>query len=599
MRGFAAPLFVLSIAVLPAVLAAAQPIELPTPLSHYQSYDWRADARLLALEIGMALPETTRNEVLALLGDESRDFDEERLRSLLGAVDWRRYRPRIARILLHGSQVLDVVPDEAAAWRPLIHDALLLFLDGLSEERFLERIRAQAKLPRDASRGERVLGFVVNAPSLQKLAQILARNPALEPDLKLALQTLENGISSAQVDEIMAEVRAELDPLVRREYAIEFRDRLLAEATVGAVVEASYRPEGSERRERAACKVLKPRAVAALAEDLVIIDGVLEFLEEHGDFYDIGETPLVDIFEEIREALSREVRVSDERENLKRAGDYYRGSAGIRIPAVLPFSTENITCMEFIEGVKVTDAFPGRPGDRATLARRLSDALTYEVLFSRNDPALFHGDPHAGNVFHVTSDPSDPYRIALIDWGLAAEFTRRERKQLVQLMLGLYLRDGKRLARNVDVLVDFPPEMERKREELRRSLETMISESGSERMFSLLDELLTGLAKRGLKVRYEAAIFVKSQLTIAGILAELDPGFEQDEYVMGRIRGQVFREAGPRLLRTVWFPDWNSHEYRSLMSNEDVKDVQVRRTGRFFKKVGNGIWTAVSFQWLF
>jgi hypothetical protein len=118
-------------------------------------------------------------------------------------------------------------------------------------------------------------------------------------------------------------------------------------------------------------------------------------------------------------------------------------------------------------------------------------------------------------------------------------------------------------------------------------------------MFPLLDDLLTGLAKRGHKVRYEAAIFIKSQLTIAGILEELEPGFEQDDYVMGRITGQVFREIGSRLLRTVWFPAWNSHDYRSLMSNEDVKDVQLLRTGRFFKKVGKGMWTAVSFQWLF
>jgi ubiquinone biosynthesis protein len=590
--------FVLSTPVLSAA-QSAEPVGLPTPLSHHQSYDWQADARALAMEVGAALPESTRNQALSLLAEEGRKLDEAEIRSLLMAIEWSRYRPRISRILLHGSQVLDVVPEEAAAWRPLIHDALLLFLDGLSEDRFIERIATQAMLPRDASRGDRVLGFVVNVPSLQKLAQILARNPSLAPDLRLALQTLENGIHSARYDDIMDEIRAELDPGVVREYEIVFRERLLAEASVGAVVEARYRPRGSQRIERAACKVLKRRAVDALAEDLVIIDDVLEFLERHGDFYDIGATPLVDIFEEIREALSREVRVSDERENLERAGAYYRGSSRIQIPEVLAFSTPNVTCMEFIEGVKITDAFPGRRDDRARLARRLSDALTFDVLFSRSDRALFHGDPHAGNVFHVTSAGSDPFRIALIDWGLKGEFDRSEREKLVQVMLGLHLRDGKRLTNNADVLVDLYPESELEREALRPFLETLISESGSGGMFPLMDDLLTGLAKRGFKVRYEAAMFIKSQLTISGILEELDPGFEQDHYVMGRISGLVFRETGPRLLRTVWFPAWNSHDYRSLMSNEDVKDVQLRRTGRFFKKVGKGIWIGVSFQWLF
>ena len=573
------------------LLAPRQELELPTPLEHYQSYDWEADARALALELAASAPEDARARAAALL--ESSTLEE--VRALLDSLDWRRYRGRLESVLLHGSRVLEVVPEGAARWRPLVHDSLLLFLDGMSEERFIERLVAQASLPRDASRGDRVLAFVAGAPSLQKLAQILARNPELAPDLRESLQTLENGLSTARYDEILDVIRRELPSSTIEKYGIVFEDHLLAEASVGAVVEASYRTPGGAAAERAACKVLKSRAVAALAEDLGLIDRVLAYLEQHSDFYDIGDTPLVDIFHEIREALSREVQVSDERKNLIRAREYYRDIPGILVPAVLPFSTESVTCMEFVEGVKVTDAFPDLPQDRAALARRLSDALTYDVIFSPRDPALFHGDPHAGNVFHSPS-PLDPYRIALIDWGLTAEFTLEERKHLAQLMLGLYLRDEKRLANHAEVLLE-PDSVDRGR--MRQSVAAVVEATGSEEMFALLDELLTELAREGYRIRYSAAIFIKSQLTIAGILKELDPDFDQDDYVMDRIQGQVFREIGPRLLRTVWFPSWNSHEYRSLLSNEDVKDVQVKRTGRFFKKVGKGIWTGISFQWLF
>jgi ubiquinone biosynthesis protein len=253
--------------------------------------------------------------------------------------------------------------------------------------------------------------------------------------------------------------------------------------------------------------------------------------------------------------------------------------------------------MEFVQGTKVTEAFPDAPRDREVLARRLSDALTYGVIFSPKDPALFHGDPHAGHVFHSPSK-ADPYRIALIDWGLAAEFTLEERKSLAQLMLGLYLKDEKRVANHASVLVE-PSTGETDRDRMREPVAALVEGSGSEETFALLDELLTDLARQGYEIRYSAAIFIKSQLTISGILKELDPDFDQDDYVMDRIEGQVFKEIGPRLLRTVWFPAWNSHEYPSLLSNEDVKDVQVKRTGQFFKKVGKGIWTGVSFQWLF
>ena len=39
-------------------------------------------------------------------------------------------------------------------------------------------------------------------------------------------------------------------------------------------------------------------------------------------------------------------------------------------------------------------------------------------------------------------------------------------------------------------------------------------------------------------------------------------------------------------------------DYRSLLSNEDVKDVQLRRIGRGLKKLARGIWHVVSLKWL-
>ena len=114
----------------------------------------------------------------------------------------------------------------------------------------------------------------------------------------------------------------------------------------------------------------------------------------------------------------------------------------------------------------------------------------------------------------------------------------------------------------------------------------------------VLNQIVTRLAADGYAIRYEAAIFIKSQLTIAGILKELDPTFEQDEHLMSRMSGQVWKELHVRLLRTVYFPAWNSHAYHSMLSNEDVKDVQFRKIGNGFKKLAKGIWYVIGFKWL-
>ena len=578
-------------------------IELPTPASHYEDYDPEKAAQTLMLQLAVRVPEARRARAMELF-ERAKAGDPHVLtvaeaRELLESADWTDFRPDLLRLLLYGSNVLGVVPTDYAHWTPLVHDALLLFLDQLSEERLIERVVAQANLPRDASRGARALAFIVNTPSLQKLAQILARNQGIDADFRAALQTVENGLDTAQYDAVFAQIESELSASVWKQYELELDDTLLGEASVGAVVAAMFKDPETGETERAACKVLKPYAVSALAEDLVIIDHVLLFLEENAEFYDLGATPLVEIFLEIRQALSREVRVKDEQQNLSRAHAYYADQPKVLVPALYPYSTKNLTCMELVRGVKITDAYIGDGEKRAKLARRLSDALMYDVLFSPHDTALFHGDPHAGNVFHVEEGGEDPFRIALIDWGLAAEFNRREREKMVQLMLGLSLRHAKRLANNVDVLIEWEPEGPEDIAAMKARMKELLAEESAEGMFALLDKLIARLAREGYSLRFDATMFIKSQLTISGILAELDPEFEQDEYVMGRMASQVTSELGKRLLRTVYFPKWNSHDYPSMMSNEDVKDVQCQKIGRGFKAFGKAIWKGVTFQWLF
>jgi len=596
-----------------AVPAPAQ-IELPTPLSHYLDGPGREEqeeqeelvGQKLLLQLAVKIPAESRARAIELFerakAGGAVDLTAEEALELLESAGWDEWRPELLRLLLHRSRILDIASNAAGPLVPVVHDSLLFFLDRMSEQRLVERIVAQANLPMDAERGERVLAFITNTPSLQKLAQILARNQQIDPDLRLALQTVENGLKTTQYVEIREQLEVEMSDALRGEYQLEFADHLLAEATVGAILEVKFTHPGATARERAACKVLKPYAVAAMNEDLEIIDALLMYLERESDFYDLGETPLVDIFREIRQALANEIRVEDERDNLRRAGEYYAHQPKVLVPELYPFSTKNVTCMEFVRGVKITDAFTGRPDDRAILARRLSDVMTYDVLFSREEIALFHGDPHAGNVFHVEDDSDDPYRIALLDWGLASEFSRREREKLVQLILGLTLKDPKRLANNVDVLVHWEPETSEERVAMRRRIEELLAEQKRQDQkgtFKLLNQLIATLARDGYSVRFNTTMFIKSQLTISGILTELDPEFDQDEYVMSRINGQVTRELHTRLLRTLYFPAWNSHSYTSMMSNEDVKDIQFQKIGRGFKKLGRGIWKAITLQWIF
>ena len=572
-------------------LPAAAQVELPTPLDHYERFDANAIGLGLFTTLSSQLDFEAQMMVQQFMSlreeGESPNVPRENVLAVLNSLDLDAAYGDILELIIHQSSVLDVVPENASQWIPVVHDSLLFFLDGLGRDRLFERILNLIYLPGGSERGDRLLQFTDRTPSLQKIGQILARNPDLPADLLQSLQNLENGLSTSDRDELVEFITAEVGPDSVEAYQIQFADEILAEASVGAVIRATLNPPDEAESQDVVFKIVKPYVLNSLPQELGIVDELALFFQQNSDYYNLGNIPLSDMFRDVRTALSSEIRIEDEQRNLVLAEAYYGDNPRVHVPHLYPFSTPNLTVMEFIRGEKITDAHPGR----AEMARRLSDALTVDVVFSTQEEAIFHGDPHAGNVFHVLGEPSDPYRIALLDWGLYGSFPRTQREQLVQLMVGVYLGNAKRIRNNAGALLEEGlPEEPAELEKVRRIVDDIL-ENRTE-TFPTLQNLILELAKEGFQTRFNIALFIKSQLTIAGILKELDPEFDHDAHFMGRTRGLVWREFPKHLLNVAWFPAWNSHDYRSMLSNEDVRDIWTKQLAGFFKSIGIGIGRA-------
>lgn len=578
---------------------AVERLGLPSSDEHFTTYDPPlADlfARVLpTLEPGLQIKLVNTASGKASTGS----YAEGEIHTLLESLERLAGREQVLDMFLHESKILDIVPESSGSLRTLVHDSLLVFLSQSSPERHAERITAMLRLPRSAERGERILAFMERTPTLQKIGQILARNPALDLDVRVALQRLENSIRTSTPADLEKIVRADwtLDPSFEDCHA-EFDDRVLAEASVGAVIRAEL-SRGDGPPQMAVSKIVKPYAAKNLEEELEILAGVIDYLAEHGHSYALEAATLSDLFREVREALSKEILVVEEQRNLKMAALYYAGDETVLIPNVLDCSTDNVTFMDFIEGSKITDAYENDPRKRRGLAERLSDLMTYDVLFSTSDHALFHGDPHAGNVL---SSPStrDGDRLSLIDWGLSESLDRQQRVGLIQLLLGIYMSDRERLIDNIDALVHADGDVslvlgEKEFERRARVIDSFLeTREANESLFESLESFVGGLAREGYRLRYNMTLYVKSQLTIEGILAELDPEFRQDRRVMSRLSARALREFPKRVGRTLWFPSWSSREYGSLLSNEDVKDIQWYRFKRRARWIGRGIWRVLS-----
>src|SRR5262245_4464876 len=570
--------------VLGLVFAGSPPVRaqsnltLPTPRSHYEAFPpGLSDLPLLQTLMKGLDPQAQKAVVTFvtsshLLNGGSATRSRGQAVARLKELNWSPWKPLLLEFVVHQSQLFDMIPEKSRPFfYPVVHDSLLYFLDHLPEDRLLEKLVDVADLPPGSSRSAELTAFVAKTPSLQKLGQILARNQALPLEYREALQQLENGIHTMTRDELIQFIADDMGQSSIATGQVTFAATILAEGSVGAVIRATWILPGSHETREAICKVIKPYVLINLPQELDIIDGLAHYFTGTHDFYQLGTLPLVEMFQEVKRALTKEIQVVDEQRNLVRARQYYKTNKNVVVPELFPISTNHVTFMQYISGEKITSAFEGQPVERGIMARRLADVMTRDLIFASSQEPIFHGDPHAGNVFHVTGNRHDPYQIALLDWGLYGTFPRDDRVALMQLILGVQLKDAKRLHNNVGgLLANGMPDDPQKVQQVDAIIARVLRPRERRTSFEALEELLVSLIDEGYATKFSLNLFIKSQITMAGILTELDPAFDQDKYLSDRVSSLVKREIPKRLLFTIWFPAWNSHSYRSLLSNGDV-----------------------------
>src|SRR5262249_54446423 len=159
--------------------------------------------------------------------------------------------------------------------------------------------------------------------------------------------------------------------------------------------------------------MLKPGIEDRLAEDLEIWPLLGDFLDEDCERYHLPQIDYRETFKTVRALLVHEIRLDEEQQHLAAAAKEYAAISAIQIPALLPFSTPLITAMERLHGMTLMEALDQKHFSGGTLAPVVAQALIGQPLFSSRAHALFHADPHAGNLF-VTSQG----RLGILDWSL-------------------------------------------------------------------------------------------------------------------------------------------------------------------------------------
>jgi ubiquinone biosynthesis protein len=491
------------------------------------------------------LPKEQLAALLALETDQGVNADAlgKRVQAILDEIDWTAHRKELGNMISTLLPIEQLVPECYADWRPIVSDAVSFIGTRLSSQRLIPKLIEQLLLAEDTTLEQRLILFIAKMPSLQKLGQVIARNRNLDPAFRSALSKLENEIRDVEPEQIKIIIQQQLGPLLKK-HKVEIKNQIHAEASVCALQRFSWLNPASNKKEQGVFKVLKPQLKEYFKEEMELLLGLADFLESKKEQHTLTNVNLRAVFEDIRSLLEQELDSEQEMQNLKDAYRRYQNSNGIRIPQLItPLSAPGIIAMSFEAGKKITDAYANNKKLQRSLSTRIIEALIAHPLFATEEEAIFHADPHAGNLFVDETT----HELILLDWALTERLDFEQRRKIILLISALILRDEK-LIQNVIMELsdtDFSKDPQSKHK-LQQQIKKFMTNLSLFRFPSVKDvlSLLDTIILDGIQFSRPLLIFRKVLLTLDGVLHDVyaNVSIETDitQLVLEHLRDEMF-----------------------------------------------------------
>jgi ubiquinone biosynthesis protein len=308
-------------------------------------------------------------------------------------------------------------------------------------------------------------------------------------------------------------------------------------------------------------KVLKPGIEERLELELEQLGRVGAHLDDQCEQLSIPQLDYRDTFEQVREKLRWEIRLDQEQRNLLEAAALYKDDSNVQIPTLLDHCTTRVTAMERIFGEKVTDHGLDCALDKHRLADIVSRVLVAQPVFSRASCAMFHGDPHAGNLLYTRDR-----RLAVLDWSLIGHLGEVERIAMVQIILSAITLNAPRI---VAMLMELDTQKQVNRLEMRAVVDRWLCRvrrgqlPGLTWLIGMLDE---ATRSSRLRVGPNMMMFRKSLHTLEGVVRDLGAeGAEIEKPLLRAFLLQLAQEWPER-----WFCLPTCRAFATRLSNMDI-----------------------------
>lgn len=458
----------------------------------------------------------------------------------------------------------ELVPDEYARWRILVQDAMQFTVWTLSSARLAPKLVEQWELPAKTPTERRLLRLISKVPGLQKLGQVLARNRHLLPTLRRALSELENGIRDMDIAGVHKIIADELGPRLRHNQ-VKLRPKMFSEASVSAVVRFTWWNPQAGRRERGVFKVLKPYIPECFSEDMELLGKLAKYLGLRHRAYGFAPRVLPDTFRDVRELLQHEVEFVREQATLEEARQLYRGVGGVRVPRVISqLCTPHITALSEERGKKITEAARRLPlWRRLRISEQLIELFLAVPIFAAEDRALFHADPHAGNLLYDNRTGE----LVILDWALTERVTREQRRRIGILFAAAALRDPAGIRQQIVALTRRNRKIGvRQQKIICECVDRFIEKLPFTRLPQAAEttDLLEEIAFKGVRLPRALVMLRKVLFTLDGIQHDLGAEEIGIASVMTRKALQTWLSRWGRLGAPLTWRDWLGLEWSTL-----------------------------------
>ena len=181
--------------------------------------------------------------------------------------------------------------------------------------------------------------------------------------------------------------------------------------------------------------------------------------------------------------------------------------------------------------------------ERQAIKQQLAETIADVYLTMLFDEALFHADPHPGNLIVM-----DGGGLGILDFGLIGRIDETLRETIEEMLVAISAGDQHRLMRLIRRIGDAPPTLDDSA--LAIDVAEFIGTYGRQTLgeFDLtgaLNELSDILHRHAIKLPNQSALLLKMLVSLEGTLRELGASFDSLDVVRSFMRRSMARRLSP------------------------------------------------------